>query len=59
MPDAGGLGIAWKVAVDAVPNNGESKDPRDSKDPRSSMDTNAAAQQNEKILNQLDKKGSK
>lgn len=42
VPDAGGLGLAWKVAVDTVPND-KSKDPRDGMDPREDKDPKADA----------------
>lgn len=58
MPDGAGLGLAWKIAKDAVPNEGgESKDPRDSQDPRATMDTKAVAQRNAEVIEQFDKKG--
>lgn len=44
MPDAGGLGLAWKIAIDTVPDdNGESKDPRDGMDPWENKDPKADA----------------
>jgi len=51
MPDASPIGLAWKVAVDVIPNRSsgdtppppseleeESKDPRLGKDPQTSKD---------------------
>jgi len=59
MPDGTGLGIAWKIAMDVVPDGGGDEPQGFKEKPQGGPgDMGSAAQRNAEILDQLKNKGA-